>query len=671
MVKPLTLLLFLPIFFLYTLGVSHSVYGGDSGDIILASWFGGVAHPPGYPLNTMIGWVFTHLPFNASVAYKANLMAGFMQAATIVVIFVLFVKLTNKIFLSLVGALVLAFNPLYWLYAHIIEVFQLNLLLVSISVLFLILWEQTVKNRKEETRYLFISVLFLGFSVFHHHTSLLLAPAFLYFLVKTKKKLFSDRLSIFKLVLVFSLGFLPYVFIPFAAFRETPINWDNPQTPENFIRLITRADYGTFQASTFIIGDSFQRRLVQVANYGLFVRNDFGYVGTFLIILGIVATFRKKRKYFGFLLLACFFTGPFFLFYGSFPLINDFYVGLWERFILLSYLFLVILLVFGLEYYLIIVKSIVNKLFSAAFSKKLMVIFQSSIFLFPLVMALNNFEKTNLSDFRLGDWLGMDTLASAERNSIVFLAGDTSIFNTQYVNYTSGNPQEIKILKSGSLGLPDYRDQVKKEYKELDLPEDFTNRKVSDGGVYVVKIIENNKEMPIYSANFFPIIDGYRWTNRGLLKKLVKNENYSTKGVVSENKEIFINFAFDLDYRSRYEHYIESHLKDFYYFALLDLADELFLDEKDYAHELIDKAIKIFPAKKDAYIRLGNLYFSQKSCDLAKEAFETTAKIDPKDWQALSSLSNVYKDCYHNELEAERYKELSNELQNRLKKKII
>jgi len=36
------------VFAIYLFGVSHSVFGGDSGDIILASWFGGVAHPPGY-----------------------------------------------------------------------------------------------------------------------------------------------------------------------------------------------------------------------------------------------------------------------------------------------------------------------------------------------------------------------------------------------------------------------------------------------------------------------------------------------------------------------------------------------------------------------------------------------------------------------------------------------
>ncbi len=85
----LPLIFFIFIFLVYVQGLPGTVFGADSGDIILASWFGGIAHPPGYPLNTMVGWVFTHLPFSATVAYKANLMAAFLQAVSILIIFLI------------------------------------------------------------------------------------------------------------------------------------------------------------------------------------------------------------------------------------------------------------------------------------------------------------------------------------------------------------------------------------------------------------------------------------------------------------------------------------------------------------------------------------------------------------------------------------------------------
>ncbi len=33
------------VFIIYYLGISPSVFGGDSGDIILAAYFGGIVHP--------------------------------------------------------------------------------------------------------------------------------------------------------------------------------------------------------------------------------------------------------------------------------------------------------------------------------------------------------------------------------------------------------------------------------------------------------------------------------------------------------------------------------------------------------------------------------------------------------------------------------------------------
>src|SRR3989344_1153528 len=206
-----SLAVFVFTFLIYIKGVSPSVYGGDSGDIILASWFGGVAHPPGYPLNTMLGWIFTHLPYNATVAYKANLMAAFLMAASISLLFLILEKLTKNFFVSLATSLILAFTPLFWLYAHVIEVFQLNLLLISISFYFLVSWRQSVLIKKVNDIYLKLAFLFIGLAFFHHQTSVLLFPAYAFLIFKTDKKIIHNRKLIASLAGFFALGFLPYL----------------------------------------------------------------------------------------------------------------------------------------------------------------------------------------------------------------------------------------------------------------------------------------------------------------------------------------------------------------------------------------------------------------------------------------------------------------------------
>src|SRR3990167_2316098 len=267
-------------------GVSPSVYAGDSGDIILASWYGGVAHPPGYPLNIMLGWLFTHFPYEASIAYKANLLAAFIQAGVIGVFYLIIKKLTYNIFVSLASSFVLAFNPLFWLYAHIIEVFQLNLLLVLSSVYFLILWRESCLAKKEKIKYLYYCTFILGLAVFHHHTSILLFPAYLYLIYVTKKLVLRDKKQLIKLFALFLLGVVPYVFTVFAAFRETPANWVDPKTLPNLLRLITRADYGTFVAGALFVGGELKTRIIAIVNFFLFLKADFSIVGLILIVFG-------------------------------------------------------------------------------------------------------------------------------------------------------------------------------------------------------------------------------------------------------------------------------------------------------------------------------------------------------------------------------------------------
>src|SRR5689334_4585315 len=102
------LLLFIFTLASYLHGISPSAFGGDSGDILTSAWFGSIAHPPGYPLNALIGLIFTHLPFQATVAYKAGLMVAVLQSATITIFYLTIKKITKNQLVALVSALTLA-----------------------------------------------------------------------------------------------------------------------------------------------------------------------------------------------------------------------------------------------------------------------------------------------------------------------------------------------------------------------------------------------------------------------------------------------------------------------------------------------------------------------------------------------------------------------------------
>jgi hypothetical protein len=60
------------------------VLPADNGEFQLVAWKLGIAHPPGYPLYTMIGWLFSR--FFASPAFALNLLSAILAAITLVIV---------------------------------------------------------------------------------------------------------------------------------------------------------------------------------------------------------------------------------------------------------------------------------------------------------------------------------------------------------------------------------------------------------------------------------------------------------------------------------------------------------------------------------------------------------------------------------------------------------
>src|SRR3989338_10234837 len=114
----------------YILTLSRSVYFGDSGEFIAVAKTLGIAHPPGYPLYTILAHLFTLLPFG-NLAFKVNLFSAVTSSLTVVVAYFACLKLTKNRLASASASLFLAFSYLFWLYSLVAEVFALNNLFIA------------------------------------------------------------------------------------------------------------------------------------------------------------------------------------------------------------------------------------------------------------------------------------------------------------------------------------------------------------------------------------------------------------------------------------------------------------------------------------------------------------------------------------------------------------
>lgn len=224
----------------YSTTMCRTVYVGDSGEFSLVFKTLGIAHPPGYPLFTLLGNVFVSLTTFFPPAFSANLFS-LLIAVAVLPILVHLMKEAGPI-LTAILTWIWAFSPLFWGETVGVEVYTLNLLFIAgISALAL---------GSHPKKWHLICFLF-GLSLAHHLTSLALIPAlgFIFFQEKPARGLKPWLTYIFLLLLGLSI----YFYLPVRAGRSPLADWGHPSSLNLLLNHITAAQYQ--QAAAFSIAD--------------------------------------------------------------------------------------------------------------------------------------------------------------------------------------------------------------------------------------------------------------------------------------------------------------------------------------------------------------------------------------------------------------------------------
>lgn len=316
------------IVYLFTLAPSVDFI--DTGELAAVTHTLGIAHPTGYPLFTMLGWLWSHLPIGDEI-FRMNVFAAVMCAAGVGALFevihfmllLMHVKkrealkgkkkfsskksphplLTDhmKIVTSFFGALTIAYSETYWSTALSIEVYALHCMLVALVLLFFL---RSIFSEDEPStswwsgnRMWLLFAFTLGLSFTNHMTTILLAPACLYLFFATYRFSKMAWLKIIYAVPAFILGLLPYVYLPIRAGARPGLNWGNPQTLEKFLWHISGKQYRVW---IFSGTEATSRQLKY------FVQSfpaEFGYILLPFILIGIWSLYRKNRKLAWFVIL--------------------------------------------------------------------------------------------------------------------------------------------------------------------------------------------------------------------------------------------------------------------------------------------------------------------------------------------------------------------------------
>ena len=471
-------------FIVYLLTVSHSVAAFDCGELAAVQTTLGIAHPPGYPLFTMLGYLFVHIPLGLTKIYQLNILCSVWCAAAVTLFTYtsklildnlpklrigkispisekIYAKISEEssdskliIYITVIfSGLFFAFSLLVWLQSVSVEVYSLQIFLFMLIIFFFL--KAFFYSEENETlfagknrNWLYVGI-FIGLGLSNHLMTfyLLAAFCFLYFYKYSFNKESVLRFLVIAVVALFvALAFYSYLII--RSNQNPVLNWGNPDDIKNAIYHITARYYKGDFFSGF---NSVERQLKFLFNsFGFYNGKAFaGDFNIFLIfpLLGIIASFIALRKFFYFFLLL-FLTTVFFTINYNIPDIYEYFS--------LSVISLYIISVPGLLLFINYLKS-----------KKYNFLFPVIIIVIIFFVRVNaNYASADASGNHIIEDYARSLLYTADKDAVIFSnQWDYFVSPTYYLQYAEKYRTDITVIHTSLFSYPWYCPEFKEKNK--------------------------------------------------------------------------------------------------------------------------------------------------------------------------------------------------------------
>ncbi len=457
-------------FIVYAMTLCPTLNFIDSGELATVAYTLGVAHPTGYPLFTLIGWLFTHLPLGGSVIYRLNLMAAILCSVGLIfyskfLSYILAVvwekhdqsggtsartRFYERTLPTLFGTLLLAFSETYWSQALAVEVYSLHVLLLSLVLYVFVrgvvpaLGPIKGKGEPKEGNTLLLAAFafVLGLSFTNHMTTIFLAPAFLYLYFAA----FGFRKEAWRLIGAMALPFLAglsvYLYLPLRAAGHPLMNWGNPVTWEAFFRHTSAKQYSVWLFSSM---DTAQRQLAYFLGC---LGPEFFYIGVALAVLGAWSLFRRHRTLFVFTVL---------LFLGCVLYAINYDIHDIDSYFLVAYLTIALWASFGFR-----------QLIAVVTSQEARTVLVGAALVTIVGEGVVNAPKVTLHDMTLVEDYTRDVFQSVGPNAVVLTyQWDYFVSASYYAQHVDRSRTDVVVIDKELLRRSWYYPQLEREHPWL------------------------------------------------------------------------------------------------------------------------------------------------------------------------------------------------------------
>jgi hypothetical protein len=445
----------------------------DTGELTAVQSVLGIAHPTGYPLFTIIGYLFLKIPLPLTKIYQANLLAALYCTAALLFFMKSLIILFNfsfnqnsaqqkekkkrgkkhvpaasyiftdfeKRFITVIATYILAFNLTFWQQSVSAEVYSLQALLFSLILYFALKFFTVEKPSLKECLFL-AAALALGFT--NHMTTLLFVPglAYLFFAKMGFTKEAFRKTGLMALVFFGVLAFV-YSYLFIRAAQNPSLNWGNPFDFEHFFRHVSGKQYQIWMFS------SLEAAKTQLGNYITGLPVVFAYIPLLFSAIGLFRLYRLNKKLFTFFLITYLFS----VFYTINYSIHDL-----ESYFLLSYMILTVFAGYGLATACNWGK---NKFNNAKLN------YVASGLIIILVFLLN-FSKADSSGVYVYEDYTKTILNSVPQNSIIFsYQWDYFISPSYYFQKVDNYRKDVVVIDKELLRRSWYYNQMETNYPDV------------------------------------------------------------------------------------------------------------------------------------------------------------------------------------------------------------
>jgi hypothetical protein len=239
----LPVLVFALAFALYLVTLAPDLLTADNAEYQLVAHHLGVAHPPGYALYTLLGKLFTLLPFNTP-AWGVNLFAAVTGALTLALVSRTVQRLTGSVWGSAAAALALGVAPTFWAQSTTANIRSLMIFFTAWCFDALVAFGQALQRKETGQRALAWFALGLGLGIGHHFSLGMLLPAFAAYLLVADPSLARQPRRWLWPGLIFASTFVVLAYFPIRGAMGAVLAPDHLTTLSGFLEHVLAQGFG-------------------------------------------------------------------------------------------------------------------------------------------------------------------------------------------------------------------------------------------------------------------------------------------------------------------------------------------------------------------------------------------------------------------------------------------